>query len=98
MFISRLASRAEAATVTSRQSQPASPYELSINANSSSQTSVKNLAGSEPNNSVTALINANNSRSAMLAGSAQVDLLLLDPSPAWLNCIPCMPVLDSESP
>jgi hypothetical protein len=56
------ASRADAAIVIDRQSRPVNPGRVSVNTNSSSQSSTASLACSEPNNSVTALMNAPSSR------------------------------------
>ncbi len=69
----RFASRAEAATVTARQSRPLDRGGLSIRSDSSSHSSVESLACSGPNNSVTARMNADNSRSAILIWSSQVE-------------------------
>jgi hypothetical protein len=60
--------------VTARQSRPVARGGLSISSDSSSQSSVESLACSAPNNSVTARMNADNSRSAMLIWSSQVEL------------------------
>src|SRR5580692_7835463 len=54
----RFASRADDAIVIDRQSRLANRGSASINTNSSSQSSAASLACSEPNNSVTALMNA----------------------------------------
>src|ERR1700683_1343919 len=63
-----------AAAVPARQSRLVARGGLSISSASSSQSSVESLACSGPNNSVTARRNADNSRSAMLIRSLQVEL------------------------
>src|SRR6266478_3894968 len=68
----RFASRADAAIVIDRQSRLVNPGMASTNTNSSSQSSAASLACSEPNNSVTALMNAPSSRSAMVINLANV--------------------------
>jgi hypothetical protein len=60
--------------VTARQSRLVARSELSFSSNSSSQSSVESLACSGPNNSVTARMNADNSCSAILIWSSQVEL------------------------
>src|SRR3984885_9118754 len=70
----RFTNRAEAATVTARQSRLVARGGRSISSDSSSQSSVESLACSGSNNSVTARRNADNSRSAMLIRSLQVEL------------------------
>jgi hypothetical protein len=72
--VSRFAIFAKAATVTARQSRPVDRSGLSVDSNSSSQSSAASLACSGPNNSVTALVKADNSRSAISVWSAQVRL------------------------
>src|SRR5208282_1259826 len=72
--ITRFANRAEAATVTARQSRLVDRGGQSLNSDSSSQSSAQSGACSGPNNSVTARMNADNSRSAMLIWSSQVEL------------------------
>ena len=66
----RLASLAEAATVTLRQCRLADLGSFSTASASSSQSSAAGLACSGPNNFVTALTNARNSRSALRSWSA----------------------------
>jgi hypothetical protein len=73
---SRLASRTEAATVTDPQSRPVDPGKASIDSSSSTQSSAASLACSGPNNSVTALMKAPNSRSAMTIRPALAGLSL----------------------
>jgi hypothetical protein len=68
--VSRLANRAEAATVTARQSRLVARGGLPINSDSSSQSPAESRASSGPNNSVTALMNDANSRSARCIWSA----------------------------
>ncbi len=76
---SRLASWAAAATVTDPQSRLVGPGKASINSSSSTQSSAASLACSGPNNSVTALMKAPSSRSAMTISSASAGLgLFLD--------------------
>ncbi|HTC47293.1 MAG TPA: hypothetical protein VK722_08220 [Candidatus Aquilonibacter sp.] len=97
--VSRFANLAEAATVTARQSRLVDRSGLSVDSNSSSQSSAASLACSGPNNSVTALVKADNSSSAISAWSAQVGLLndsslfmvflLLQRSAAGLECVGC---------
>src|ERR1700684_3838306 len=62
--VTRFASRAEALTVTARQSRLLDPGGQSTNADSSSQSSAESRACSEPNKSLTAPMNDANSRSA----------------------------------
>src|SRR5271166_3770742 len=62
--VTRFASRAEAATVTARQSRLVDRGAQSINSDSSSQSSAESRACSGPNNSFTAPMNDANSRSA----------------------------------
>jgi hypothetical protein len=64
-IFSRLASWAEAATVTDPQWRLVGPGKSSINSNSLIQSSAASLACSGPNNSVTAPMKAPNSRSAI---------------------------------
>jgi hypothetical protein len=59
-----IVSRANATTVTIRHSRVVGPGKQSLDATSSNQSSADNFASSGPNNSVTALVNAANSRSA----------------------------------
>ena len=66
------ASRADDAIVIDRQSRLVNPGKSSVNTNSSSQSSAASLACSKPNNSVTALMNAPSSRSAMVINLANV--------------------------
>lgn len=61
--------------MTARQFRLVGRSGLSIDSNSSSQSSVESLACSGPYNSVTALMKADNSRSAISVWSAQVGLL-----------------------
>src|SRR5216683_3454821 len=70
----RFASRAEAAIVTSRQCRLVVPGWLSINSNSSSQSNAESWAWSGPSNSFTALMNAENSRSAISVCSLQMEV------------------------
>jgi hypothetical protein len=70
----RFASRAEAAIVTARQCRLVDPGWLSINSNSSSQSTAESWACSGPSNSFTALMNAENSRSAICICSLQIEL------------------------
>ena len=67
---SRFASLAEAAIVTARQFRLVDRGGLSISFDSSSQSSAESLATSGPNSSVTAPMNADNSRSAMSISAA----------------------------
>jgi len=73
-FASRVASRAEAAIVTARQSRLVDPGRLSISSNSSSQSTADSRAWSGPCNSFTALMNAENSRSAIRVCFLQIEL------------------------
>src|SRR6266446_3275541 len=68
----RFASRAEAAIVTARQCRLVDPGLLSID--SSSQSTAESWACSAPCNSFTALMNAQNSRSAICICSLQIEL------------------------
>src|SRR6266446_10965256 len=70
----RFASRAEAAIVTARQCRLVDPGLLSIDSNSSSQSTAESWACSAPCNSFTALMNAQNSRSAICICSLQIEL------------------------
>src|SRR5712671_6335573 len=70
----RFASRAEAAIVTDRQCRLVDPGLLSIDSNSSSQSTAESWACSGPCNSFTALMNAQNSRSAICICSLQIEL------------------------
>src|SRR5207302_8779939 len=70
----RFAGRAEAAIVTSRQCRLVVPGWLSINSNSSSQSNAESWAWSGPSNSFTALMNAENSRSAISVCSLQMEV------------------------
>src|SRR5216683_352449 len=69
----RFASRAEAAIVTARQSRLVDRGWLSIS-NSSSQSTAESWACSGPSNSFTALMNAENSRSAICICSLQMEV------------------------
>ena len=60
--------------MTARQSRLVARGGLSVSSDSSRQSSVESLACSGPNNSVSARMNADNSRSAMLIWSSQVEL------------------------
>jgi len=85
-FASRLASRADAAIVMNRHSRVVDSGIRSIDSSSSSQSSAEILPCSRPYNSVTALMKAANSRSAMLIRQAKFELWLF---PAillsWIN-------------
>src|SRR5580693_903472 len=72
--VRRFASRAEAATVTARQSRLVDRGGLSISSDSSSQSSAESLACSGPNNSVTAPMNTDNSLSSICISSAYIEL------------------------
>jgi hypothetical protein len=72
--VSRFANRAEAATVTARQSRLVRRGELSIKSDSSSQSSADSRACFGPNNPVIAPMNDANSHSAKCIWSAQVEL------------------------
>jgi len=90
-MVTRFASRAEAAIVTARQYRLVGRGGLSLNSDSSSQSSAESLACSGPNNSVTALMKADNSRSAISICSAQVELLtdgcvFMELSPLQVYC------------
>jgi hypothetical protein len=61
---SRFVNRTEAAIVILRQSLWVDRGDISINSDSWSQSSADSLASSAPNNSATAAMNAENSRSA----------------------------------
>ena len=79
--------------MTARQSRLMALGGLSISSDSSSQSSAESLACSGPNNSVTAQMNADNSRSAMLIWFSQVELrtdssLSMGNSP-YLGCVLC---------
>src|SRR5579863_53087 len=71
--VRRFASVAAAAIVTARHFWLVD-LRLSISSASPSQSSAESLASSEPNNSVTALINADSSRSAISISAAQFEL------------------------
>ena len=60
--------------MTARQYRFVDPGWLSINSNSSSQSAAESWACSLPNNSFTALMNAENSRSAICVCSLQIEL------------------------
>jgi hypothetical protein len=60
--------------VTARQSRLVDPGWLSIKSNSSSQSTAEIWACSGPNNSFTALMNAENSRSAICGCCLQIEL------------------------
>src|SRR5580692_9967387 len=94
----RFASRADAAIVINHQSRLVNPGRVSVNTNSSSQSSAASLACSEPNNSVTALMNAPSSRSAMVINLANVGLSLFVSSSTILDCVSCIAILDSQTP
>src|SRR5216684_3490649 len=94
----RFASRADDAIVIDRQSRLVNPGRPSINTNSSSQSSAASLACSEPNNSVTALMNAPSSRSAIVINLANVGPSLFVSSSTALGCVSCIAILDSRSP
>src|SRR6266446_7066877 len=70
----RFASRTAAAIVTARQCRLVDPGWLSINFNSSSQSTAESWACSGPCNSFTALMNDENSRSAICICSLQIEL------------------------
>src|SRR5882724_9124501 len=70
----RFASRAEAAIVTARQSRLVDPRWLSINSDSLSQSTVESWDCFGPCNSFTALMNAENSRSAICVCCLQIEL------------------------
>ena len=72
----RFASRVDAAIVINRQSRLVNPGRVSINTNSSSQSSAASLACSEPNNSVTALMNAPVTRTNLPPGEFQNETVL----------------------
>jgi hypothetical protein len=60
--------------VTARQSRLADPGWISIDSNSSSQSTAESWAWSGPNNSFTALMNAESSCSAIRVRSIQIEL------------------------
>ena len=60
--------------MTARQCRLVDPGWLSINSDSSSQSTSESWACSGPNNSFTALMNAENSRYAICVCSSQVEL------------------------
>ena len=60
--------------MTARQSRLVDPGWISINSDSSSQSTAESWACSGPSNSFTALMNADNSRSAICVCSMQIEL------------------------
>jgi hypothetical protein len=75
--LTRFASRVETFTVINRHPQ-VEAGRLPISINSCSQSSAESSACADPNDWVTALKNAENSRSAIVMRSAQLGLEFLD--------------------
>ena len=86
LVFSRLESWAAVATVTDPQSRLVGPGKASINSSSSTQSSAASLACSGPNNSVTALMKARNSRSAKTIRFASAGLWLFFHSYSGIGC------------